>query len=160
MGAFCSGTFELINLPTAITGSQVTWSCSSNMQLQDGNTGLTKRVNVIYPISPNATGWVHADIGQTTFSISTIYFADISSNAKITGSSTLGVGSSSNYILTDFAEPLLDPESTHCGCYSVSFTTSSNLSVSYTLPSCISEEEGGGDELEEEEEDPPRSNPI
>ena len=80
-GYFCSGTFSLINLPTAITGSQVTWSCSSNMQLKDGNTGLTKGVDVIYPISPNETGWVSATIGQITFNTLPFPLANINAYA-------------------------------------------------------------------------------
>ena len=53
-----SATYSISNLPSTITGSQVIWTCSSNLTLQGGSTGLTKQFNK----TSAGYGWVKASI--------------------------------------------------------------------------------------------------
>jgi len=58
--AICSSpvTFSISNLPSNVTGSQVVWTCSSNLTPQGGNTGASKT----FIFSGSSSAWVKAEI--------------------------------------------------------------------------------------------------
>ncbi len=59
--------YSITNLPVGTTASQVIWTCSSNLSLQGGNTGLTKRVS----ITGGGNGWIRAQIGTINITLET-----------------------------------------------------------------------------------------
>jgi hypothetical protein len=55
---YCDGPgyYTVENLPSSISGSQITWTCSSNLQLGGGNTGTSKTIDPFLA----GYGWVMA----------------------------------------------------------------------------------------------------
>jgi|GEM_PF-1883713 len=53
-----SASYSVSNIPSDVTGSQVSWTCSSNLSPQGGYTGFSKTFNV----TGGGTGWVKAYI--------------------------------------------------------------------------------------------------
>ena len=147
-GYMCSYTNCTIeNLPSNISGSQIAWSCSSNLQLQEGNTGLT---NTVRPIAlASGSAWVEAQIGNHTFRTYTYILGTSDNTANIFGQANLNLGSSANYLLKAFTDPIIDPNSPLCDCYYYYWTCSPNLEISYEGPTSEPEfSKSGGEEPE------------
>ncbi|MDR3338687.1 MAG: T9SS type A sorting domain-containing protein [Candidatus Symbiothrix sp.] len=131
--ALCtSDVFSIANLPSGISGSQVSWSCSSNLALVGGNTGLSKTVNVLSV--GDGTGWVEVNVNQQLVKRSYVTILMPSSYAYINGSNTITQYSAANYTLFSLTDPIEtyipDSESELEFCGNVTWTSSSNLSIS------------------------------
>ncbi|MDR3341056.1 MAG: trypsin-like peptidase domain-containing protein [Candidatus Symbiothrix sp.] len=131
--ALCSSAvFSIANLPSFIIGSQISWSCSSNLSLVGGTTGLTKTVNVLSV--GDGTGWVEINVNQQLVKRSYLTILQPNNNASISGQSSITQSSSANYTLFSITDPIetyipnsgTDLES----CSNVTWTSSSNLSIS------------------------------
>jgi hypothetical protein len=62
-----SGYYAIENLPSSVSGSQIIWTCSSNLQLVGGSNGTSKTVDVLSKNS--STGWIKAHISENGGSV-------------------------------------------------------------------------------------------
>jgi hypothetical protein len=126
--AIGTGTFSITGLPAGISANQITWTCSSNLQITDNNNiGTTKSFQVISLAYYNYS-WVRASIGSQVIAEKAVNVYIIGA-AYISGASTLTPNSTQTYTLNDFMDPrLLNGDNTALPCYAVSWTCSLNLS--------------------------------
>jgi hypothetical protein len=133
----CStAAYTLGNLPSNISGSQVTWSCSSDLQIIGGNTGLQKYVKVVSP--DDGYGWIEVNANNQISRRNIQYFI-ANESPYISGPSNLTVGNISPYTLYEITDPVETyfPSEYPYGypsCNLINWTCSSNLMVTYEDP--------------------------
>jgi len=126
-----TGTFSITGLPANISANQITWTCSSDLQIIGGNnTGTTKSFQVISLNNSNYyNSWVKASIGSQELASRNFVVAGINPAANIDGPSTIPSGSPQMYVLKNFTMPSAVSGSAQAYCYDITWSSSSNLEL-------------------------------